>query len=724
MTTGPNIVTKKDRLEDAKTLEGKVDSSWLKSSFILRDTDTINGGEYATYLRKNRYHSTADMKFTSTSPGMNMAVNPKPQFTRYCDPRRKGKLSNRPDITVQTTGYQFGLGQGVYYSEAFDDNAQRVFFRFGTPSYTPLLLWISKSFDVDKAVLHNRGVITSAFLEGVGVVASLFAFASAPLLGIGMFALGAIVQSSRFYSVKDTMYTYWATTENILNALVARRTMVPHVLPDWSYKLDNTMNREQRVSKTFVDGLNELIPDVINKETGRISVFALALRSQVAFNRMLRKDMEKNLSRNLSEDFTGYQLSNETSHDTYFTNKKGSPSLFTEVFFRRAYDMFIKDNPDEMADSTTSKDKASQTSTIPFNPIYTDKNGKPVTISVDPNDPTATADSALAKNATEKKSTYDRYKEYAVAELSEGGAFAVFNVENTGSVGESFSNSHTANPIEASFNAISAKARNLGNLLNSATDIPVIGEVLSLAADTGAMILSKSSFGLANPLLALAYGVNVTMPKVWESSAATMPRASYKMKLISPYNNAYSQLFNIYLPLSMILAGSLPRSTGNSSYTSPFVCQMFDRGRVSCQLGMIDSVNITRGTSNLPFSRSGHANAIDVDFTVANMDEVISVDVTTNGVLSKGLAALSPNFSDTPFTTYMNTLAGVDVYTQVYRLPMIRLKIAERVMTLKSIINPDPAAMAAFTVNKMPGEGFAKLLLGNNTKALDDLINR
>lgn len=723
MSNGPAITTKKDRTKEANEVVKQLDSNWLKSSFILSDKDTVNGGEYAEYLRKNRYHSTADMKFTCTSPGMNIAVNPKPQFTRYCDPRRKGKLKNRPDVTVSTTGYEFGLGQGPFYSEAFDDNTQRVFFRFGTASYTPLLLWISRSFDVDKAILHNRGVITSVFLEGVGVVAGLFAFAAAPLLALGMFALGVIVQNTRFYSVKDTMYTYWATVENILNAIVARRTMVPHVLPDWSYKLDSKMNQEQRVSSEFVEGLNALIPDVINKETGRISVFALALRSQVAFNRMLRADMEANQTRKLSEDFTGYPLSDKTSHDTYFTNKKGTPSLFTETFFRKAYDLLIKDNPDEQI-SDNNPDGKSQSTTIPFNPIYTDANGNPVTISSDPNDPSYNSDSALMANAVKKKSTYDKYKEYVLSELSEGGAFAVFNVDSTGSVGESFSNSHTTNPLEATFNAISSKARNLGNLLSSATDIPIIGDFMSLAADAGATILSKSTFGIANPLLALAYGVNVSMPKIWESSSATLPRASYKMKLISPYGNAYSHLFNIYLPLSMILAGSLPRSTGNSSYASPFFCQSFDRGRANIQLGMIDNVSITRGTSNLPFSRNGHANAIDVDFSVANMDEIVSVDVSSNGVISKGLAALSPNFSDSPFTAYINTITGVDVYTQVYRLPMLRLKIAERTMAIKSIINPDPAAMAAFTVNKMPFEGLSKLILGNNAASLDDLVNR
>jgi hypothetical protein len=214
-----------------------------------------------------------------------------------------------------------------------------------------------------------------------------------------------------------------------------------------------------------------------------------------------------------------------------------------------------------------------------------------------------------------------------MSELSEGAAFAVFNVEYTGSIGESFSNSFGSNPLESTFNSISSKARNLTDLMSSAANIPVVGDAMKFAADAGAKILSEASFGLANPLLALAYGVNITMPKVWESSSATLPRASYKMKLISPYGNSYSQFFNIYLPMAMILAGSLPRSTGATSYTYPFFCQLFDRGRTNIQLGMIESVSFTRGTSNLGFSRAGHPNAIDVDLSIANLDEMIAVDV-------------------------------------------------------------------------------------------------
>jgi len=723
-----NITTKTDRTPQSSTgLEQALDSTWLKSTFNIPDNSIVKGDEYSIYIRKNRYFSTSDFKFASTKPGMSMAVNPKPQFTRYCDIRSSGKIKSRntDQMSVKTLTHKMGLGMGHYYSEAIDDNQQRIFLRFGVPKYMSMLTWMAKSFDVNKAVTQNRGIITSTTLEVIGLVSKVFAFAAAPLLGVGMFLAGVIVQNSRFYSVKDTMYLYWASVEALLNQIVARRTMLPMILRDYSFRLDNQVNTAQAVDSEFIKTISEYLPDIINPETGRISVFSLALRSQAAFNRMLKEDYDKSgKNENPSTDFTGYQYSNGEGHDTYFTNNRGEPTNFVKYIFDTAYTTLVKGTPKEEVNMLSDSDQTSTLSNlIEKQEEDTDENGNPIDLSLDPADPSDNVDKKLMANAKKKQSTFDRYKEYAMAELSEGAAFAIFNVDATGSVGESFTNSVTGNPIEASFNAISAKARNIGNLLSSATDIPIVGDVMKFAGDAGATILSNSTFGIANPLLALAYGVNVSMPKVWESSSASLPRASYKMKLISPYGNAYSQLFNIYLPLAMILAGSLPRSTGSSSYTSPFVCQLFDRGRVNIQLGMIDSVNITRGTSNLAFTRSGKVNAIDVDISIANMDEIIAIDTPESGVISKLDSVFNLDFSDTPMTSYLNTITGMDVYTQIYRIPSIRLKLAERYMTLKSVINPDPAAMAAFTVDKIPFNGIIKNLIGNTHGAYQQKMN-
>lgn len=726
-TSTVNIQFKNPKTEDTSAF---FDNEWVKSTFIITDRDLSTGNEtsYERWIKKNRYGTSASHKFSSTSPGMSLGVNPKPQFTRYCDPRNKGRLPNRPDVVAGTVSSPTGLGMGDYYSIAIDDNQQRVFFRFGVPSYMFLPIWIAKAFDINKTVLQSRGTITSTFIQMVDITSKFFVLATAPLLTLAMVAVKAIVANSRFYSLKPTMYIYWATVENTLNALVARRTMLPYILKDYTYKLDNTVGNEERISSDFVNSISSYIPDIVDPETGRISVFGIALRAQAAYNsikideiRQREQNIESAALRNLDN---GGSVPEEklmqVTRNLPNSNTANPQGGIVSYLFKKAYSILMEANPDENVDGLDEKN-ATTKSVIGYNEIYTDENGKQIDVSLDQNNPNDSVDSRIASNVNKKKDKLAKYGEYVLAELSEGTAFAVFNVESTGSVSESFSSSFGANPIESTFNSISAKARNLGSLLSGVADIPIVGDAMKLAADAGAVILSNATFGFANPLLALAYGVNVSMPKVWESSSASLPSSSYKMRLISPYGNAYSQLFNIYLPLSMALSAAMPRSTGSSTYVSPFFCQSFDKGRNNIGLGMWDRLTITRGTSNLAFTRAGHPNAIDIDFSVASLDEIVALDITSNGVMTQAIQALDPDFSDTPFISYMNTIAAVDVYTQAFRIPMLRLKLAERYMKIKSIINPDPAAFAAMTVETVPFGGLVRYVLGDPQAALQAL---
>lgn len=723
-----NVETKEDTSTTASDIDQVFDSEWVKSTFIIADPDivTANNDGYKKWLRANRYFSTADFKFTSSSPGMSMAVNPKPQFTRYADIRSKGRLK-RQTVTIGTTTDPKSLGMGRYYSEAIDDNEQRIFLRFGVPTYTPLTVWLSKSFDIDKAIFQNRGIITSAMLEAIGMVSNFFAIVSAPLLWAGMMLANVMVDNSRMYYLKDTMYSYWGTVDNILNTMVARRTMLPTVFRNYSYDLDNKVGSEQKVNESFLSVLNNYLPDVIDPQTGRISVYAIALRAQTAYNKMLHDDYNNNKDKPLSEDYTGYQYKGEPSHDTYFTNRKGEARFYVKYLFEKAYNTLIaRDDKIDQAVSDSANGQANESLLTGYDPVYLDSSGNPISLKPDPNNPKNTINQQIQDNARNNKSTMDSYREYVLSEITEGGLFAVFNVESTGSVGESFSNSIGDNPLENIFNSMSSTVRQAAPFLNEAKSIPIVGDILRFALDAGAKVLSSASYGLANPLLALLYGVNASLPKVWTDSSASFPRSSYRIKLISPYGNPYSQLFNIYLPLAMILAGSLPRSTGSSTYTSPFLCQLYDRGRSNIELGVIESVNITRGTSNLAFTRSGHPNAIDVDMTIASLDEIISVDINPGNILTNAISQLSTGSVSNPFSSYMNTITGVDVYTQVYSVPKLRLVLAERYMKFRSaFIDPDPAGYAMFSVNAIPLVGdAAKAIFGNNAALVQDIFNR
>lgn len=782
----PTVNTKADPDRVTSNTDTFFDRDWLKSTFMISDEDALKDGEYGKWIRANRYASSADMKFTSTTPGMSIACNPKPQFTRYADIRNRGKLYSRPEqITTATTGHQFGLGMGRYYSEAIDDNQQRIFMRFGSPQYMSMLMWITASFDVHKAALQNRGVITSVLLDAINITTKLFTIFVAPVLTLGKVVFNAILQPGKFVSVRDNMYVYWATVENLMNSFVVRRTMVPFfesaprpgnetvedeswiqkglnyvksaagvpdvvadaavdLLGDMTARADNTMNQEMRPTPGFVRSLNEIIPDVIDPSTGRIRINAIALRAQAAFNRMLSDDARRADEVNVSRDFTGYPITGEVGHDTYFTNKHGEATTFVKWIFGKGYDWFV----------ATEGEEDDLNPSVTYNPIYTGPDNQPLdptleeppeeeptpdsdvpTVDDDEDsrdgdvgsevDPDVNREKRIEANKKKKKASLDSFGEFFFAELTEGAAFAVFNVNSTGSIGESFSNSVANNPIESVFNSLSSKARNIMNNLKHVTNVPLVGDALGFLGDAAAVTMSNATLGLANPLLALAYGANISLPKQWESSSASLPKASYSLKLTSPYGNAYSQLFNIYLPLSMIMAGALPKKTGLDSYTSPFVCQLYDRGRVNIPLGIIDSFSVTRGTSNLAFTRGGHPNAIDVDFSVLDLNEIIAVDISSNGLLTRLVEIFDVNVADDAFTNYANTIAGVDVYNMYYKVPAARLKLAERTMALKAITNPHPADLAAFTVNNIPLIGpIGKAIFGHSAATHIDVTKR
>lgn len=719
--SGENIVDEIDTI---------FDNQWLKNTFLMGDGELNNDrNNYQYYLIKNRYRTSADYKFTSTSPGMNLSVNPKPQFTRYADLRSKGKLMSRPDVSLlNDKPGQYGFGMGRYYSRAIDDNAQRIYMTFGIPEFTSIITWMQTSFDVNRLIFSQRGMLTSTLLAGIAIASTAFAMSATGLfIGIGLLLNDKLRMNSRFYTVKPTPHLYWATVEDIVNSLMAKRTLLPNtnVAGYTLSKTDNKINEVMSVGSGLVSSLHELLPDIVADKNGRISIFALALKSQRAFNKMLKSDYEKNNETPTASDFLDYPISeNSTSHDTYFTDNRSNANFVSRLFNYAAEAMAIYKEPDS---SNSSDPKRSNM--VLFDAMTIDLDtGEPIKIEDDPNDPTQSSlekvQKATQANIDKNQSGWSKFKDYTLTYLTDGALFAVFSVDSTGSVGESFSNSTTENPLQSTINGLSSSVRGFKNMFGGAVaaagQIPIIGSVVdavsSLALDSASIALSNATFGIANPLIAVLYGVNFELAKVWESSSTSFPRASYKVRLFSPYGNPYSQLFNIYVPLAMLLAGSLPRGTGAQSYTSPFLCQLFDRGRVQTQLGVIENLSITRGTSNLPFTKKGQANAIDVDFSVANLDTIMFTDIATDGMTDNPVSEtikyfVSPLPKDTGFSEYMATVAGLDVFNQIYYLPKVRLRIAETLMKAGKL--SDPAYYASVVGSRI---SFFNYLFGNNGK--------
>lgn len=545
----------------------KRDSQWVRQSFIVNaeDLDRVD--------QQNRTFSTASLKFTDTSPGGNYAVNPPPQFTRYADPPPANK-------TRSVNGH----GMGRYYSEAIDDPSQLIYMRFGVAQFNSLTTFFTGFYSGSAGRMARTGRADSMFYSlgrAAGHVAAVVTWPLQAASYIG-YALRFWLEkpSTKFYYLKPTMPNYWAAVQTMVNHIAANKGIVPRIggpdappnMPGAGYSFPESERRR----------LQALSPDIFT-EGGTINVYAWANKAQ-----RLARQQEKNNEAILA----GGQFNS-------FEEK--IQELFNPAAKVR----------DKGADYLGYLEK-----------YLTTGQGKP--------DPAGGAFAEAVDGIKKSSANYDGFLDFLEAELDDGAAFACFRVDATGTVNESFSNTVGESEISSSINNKSAQARSMsfnlanGNVVGGALG-DVVGGALTAVKDFAAGALDSLQL---SGMAVLGGGAFVDIPKTWQSSAAQLARSTYTVKLVSPYNNPLSKLINVETPLCMLLAGVLPISTGAQSYTSPFLVELYDKGRCQTRLGMIDSMTITRGIGNTGWTADAQSLGIEVTFTIVDMSSVLHMPVS------------------------------------------------------------------------------------------------
>jgi hypothetical protein len=141
---------------------------------------------------------------------------------------------------------------------------------------------------------------------------------------------------------------------------------------------------------------------------------------------------------------------------------------------------------------------------------------------------------------------------------------------------------------------------------------------------------------------------------------------SYKMELRSPYGHPMARMQYEMIPMMMILAMALPRSTGKQSYTSPFLVEAYCQGRGQVRIGLIDSVTITRGVGNMPWSKKGEPRGIDVDFSIMDLSSIMTMPLNSDQEM----------FDDeNAYTDYLATLGGLSLSDQIYSLRKLNIEM-------------------------------------------------
>lgn len=606
--------------------------------------------------------TSADMKYYDTTPGGNKSINPPPQFTVNSDIRRASLAAE-------------SKGMGPYYSEAIDDNANRISLRFGNPEYNSLSRFLSGYYDRGLGQLVHTGEVKDGIFSSYTIGKALGTLYTLPLQAyFGATYLMTRVSTaltgrpySKFYYMEPAMPLYWTAVNTLMNQLGVDMGLVHGYQASSLQGTEGKANPSEGISSDDIRRLNQILPDVIRSDSASVvDVKSIASRAQ----RLAIKYRETldSIARDTSLSPEQYRDRVRATLKAHSLGKKPGPMDGLQGYLT-AYSNSPTGRGVGAKDVVPSEDdlEASQTSTE--------------------NDTIRLEEPGI--------------KDFLMAELQEGSAFVTFTTDNPGPVGESFTNSVKDCGLQGQINQASSAARDTfvsfagGNIGDG-----IIGETVEAAmgAVKGLLAGVADSVGFGG-LATLGGAAFVDIPQVWDDATADLPTASYKIRLSTPYGNKMSIYLNIYLPLMCLLAGALPRSTGKSSYGPPFLCSLHDQGRNDIKLGMIDSLQIERGTANIGFTNDALPTAIDVTISVKNLNSIMHMPLSDS--LTDTLTSFSFFDEDTAMSDYLSSLAGMDLYDQFYMAPRLKLAWAKTEATWDSFLSP--SYFAQYAASTVPG---------------------
>ena len=675
-----------------------LDRDWVRKSFL------VSAQDLGPIEVRNRFFSSASLKYVDTSPGANIFINPPPQFTRLADikPKSFRKPIGPPisDYGLVGSNGSFGVTLGRYYSEALDDNAHVVHFRMGKTAYNSMLNYLTSYYSYHAGVLAKTGRAPGMFYTlgratGMVVAVPLIIFVGLNFIGKAIkFAMS--IPSTKYSYLKPTMPIYWAAVQNMVNHVANYMGLVtvggneeqqggsltadPNEVVNFTYK----MRADIRATA------HKMYPDIFD-ESGAINVYSMATKGQRLAN-LFRERLQKAIDSREDENINSHLL------ELYATAYAVKPDA-------RGFDGGFKGYLDAwIADGNNMWGAFKAVGSFFTAELRTD----------------------LSKQGD---SNNGGITEFMASELRDGSAFVAFRVEEGGAIGESFSNSAAESTIKGKLDGVASTMRTLsdsiagGNMIGGALGSMTGGIVDGIMDYIGGNLDSLGLGGLAG--LTGMGGGYADIPQHWESSMVQLPRASYTMKFISPYENPIAKLVYELIPTCMCVTMAMPHSTGPQSYSSPFMLEFYDKGRVQSRYGMVESLSIQRGIANTAFSQDRRFRGVEVSmsildlssqlympiseaftkaagglagkavglaaagFSKANeaMASLVNISTTeaqetalkTYGALHQGMKFLGEIFTDdTNFTDYMSILASLGVADNVYPFRKLRLRALRR----------------------------------------------
>jgi len=673
-------------------------NSWVRQALFLpiRGDGSGNPGGLFVNARAKKIqiagtYSLESLNFEDTSLGGNRSINPKYQFTSYAD-------QNLPSLLYNTTSNgkpnrNQSMGMGRYYAEAINSNAQRITLQYGVPAFNSVSNYMNTFYDSNIAKTATTGEVGIGWMSTViEWAARITVYYMVPVLALSSFIVGtagAVINNinkrptSKFYYMTPTMPLYWSSVQTIANALAVNMKLVQGLSNDvltqpvgqeqtginWEKLGFTTSEGATGTNNALASTYEKYLPDILLPNGSGIDFKQVATRYQRLADAHTR--ILTDIRNRATDDDHAFALIQE-----YISGNKSELKVETGMGLNdllKAYATVSENASKSLMDQLVYPDPPSQSDGV--------DNKSPDNLS---SAARAAATASVANTFGGVGSIWTGIaehflakKDFLLAELRDGSSFIQYSVEFDQHVSESFTNSARVSDIASTMNSFSKSNRDkLFNIANGHFVDGPIGDVLDAVVSAGSAVLTgvAKATGFSG-LAALGGRGFADIPEFWDESYTNLPSANYEIQLRTPYGNPAAIYTDLLLPLATLIAGAAPRATGRNSWTGPYLCKLWQKGRVQYSLGMITQMNIQRGTGNVGWNIHGQPLGIDISCTITNLSKMlympISADITVSDILGTSIFDEDNNFTD-----YMATLAALGYVDQYYALSRWKLKLA------------------------------------------------
>ena len=577
-------------------------------------------------------------KCRDTSLGGNDAINPLPQFG-YDD-----------DISHPHYNANYGssIGMGQVYSENYDDTQQILYLGFGIPVFTDLAGFWGTAVDMDMAGLVNKG--TGITAEKIGYLIGsapirIFNLASIPFKFIGaMIDSLQTVPITKYYSFSSNMPMYFKFVNTILVMLATNMNIVGS-----SDTLDTT---------------------------GSTVGTEAALK--------LSTDNNPTDTSGLPDPFKTYGFDMAQIMTKRYVMENGTN---TSIGKRNTDDGLLSALALNGGDGTTSLTTTTDTST---------------STNATPNATNSGTSTTADPKMFWQMSWFDSLKAAYGDAIYDGHLYIGFRIDRAQAPSETFTNQSGESQIAQIANEKFQEGQNAQySSMGNEEASTVLGGVLAGAVEAAQGVLKGITGSMSlDPLAAVMSGTaKIDIPEVWTESGFSRS-ASFTITSRSPYGDFESIYMNNYVPVACLLAGALPRGTGYSSHSSPFIIQAYCRGIFSSPLCMIETLEIQRGEDQYGFTAARLPLKVQMSVTLKDLSPIMYLNMGGNGSLLGKIWG-----TDDLFQEYMMTLSGMGLRDRLTPWKNMRRKTQILVQTLyKNKLSPYMLGMeggSRFTISRV-----------------------